>query len=92
MYIPRMDRLSYRLLLIWLALLAGLLLSQQVAPRLSYGLLVAVACGCPVVAGLLLWWVYGGLRQAWRRAQALRRAGKWRRGKPANREWTGLEE
>lgn len=87
-----MERLIRQLLLVWLALLASLLLSQQFAPRLSFGLLVAVTCGCPVVAILLLWRVGLELRRVWRRVQVLRRAGKWRREKPDNREWTGVEE
>ncbi len=82
-----MERLIRRLLLVWLALLAGLLLSQQLAPQLSYSLLVAVAAGSPVVAGLLLWRVVLGLREAWHRFRVLRRAGKWRRAKPENRSW-----
>jgi hypothetical protein len=87
-----MERLIHRLLLVWLALLAGLLLSQQFAPRLSYGLLVAVAFGSPVVVVLLLGRVVLGLRQAWHRALVLRRAGRWRREKPDNRNWMEVKK
>jgi hypothetical protein len=82
-----MERLIPRLLLAWLVLLAALLLSERLAPHLRYGLLVAVACGSPVVVVLLLWRVVLGLREAWRRFQVLRRAAKWRREKPGSREW-----
>jgi hypothetical protein len=74
-----MPTLIRRLLLAWFALLAALLLSQRLAPSWSYGLLMAVALGCPVVAGLLLRWAGQGLHQAWRRAQVLRRAARWKR-------------
>lgn len=43
-----MERSPYRLLLVWLSLLGGVLLSQSlVYARLAYGLLVVVACGIP---------------------------------------------
>ncbi|MBF9219696.1 hypothetical protein [Hymenobacter ruricola] len=87
----QMERLLHRLLLAWLALLAALLLSLRFAPALSYGLLLAVAIGCPVVVGLLLGLVALGLRGAWRRARVLRRAAKWRREQPDNREWLGRD-
>ncbi|MBO2010871.1 hypothetical protein [Hymenobacter negativus] len=74
-----MSTFTRRFLVLWLALLAALLLSQYAVPNLSYGLLLAMAVGCPVVAGLLLWWVGLGLRQAWHRARALRQAARWKR-------------
>lgn len=74
-----MLALIRHLLLLWLALLAALLLSQRLAPSLNYGLMLALALGCPVVAGLLLWWAVLELRQAWHRVRVLRRAAKWPR-------------
>jgi hypothetical protein len=87
-----MEHLIRRLLFAWLFLLAALLLSQQFAPSLSYGLLVAVACGCPVVVALLLWLAWLRLRDKWHRFQVLRRAAKWRREWPDGGEWMGLNE
>jgi hypothetical protein len=82
-----MPLLIRRLLLAWLSLLAALLLSQRFAPSLGYGLMLAVAAGCPVVAGLLLWVMWLRLREAWRRAQVLRRTARWKRPKPS--QWPG---
>jgi hypothetical protein len=76
-----MERTIRCLLRMWLALLAGLLLSQTVAPRLSYALMAVVACSSPVVAVLLLWLATLRLRDAHRRIQVLRRAAKWKRPK-----------
>ena len=90
-YFNCMERLIRRLLLAWLILLGALLLSQRVAPQLSYGLLVAVAWGCPVVVVLLFWRVVLGLRESWHRFKVLRRAAKWRREKPANKDWLELD-
>lgn len=87
-----MERTIRRRLLIWLALLGGALLSQRFAPQLSYGLLVAVAMGCPVVAVLLLWLVALRLREAWHRLRVLQRAAKWRRERPATRKWMELDK
>jgi len=75
-----------RLLLAWLLLLAGVLLTQ-VRPfsgsvRLGYWLLVVVALGSPVVALLLLWLTGLRLREAFYRLRVLRRAAKWKRKLP----------
>lgn len=87
-----MERLIHRLLLVWLVLLGSLLLSQRLAPGLSHGLLVAVACGSPLVVLLLLWRVALGLRDAVRRLLVLRRAAKWRWKKPDPGQWLELDE
>lgn len=87
-----MQRTIRRLLLIWLVLLGCLLLSQRIAPGLSYGLLVAVTCGSPVVAGLLLWLVVLRLRDAVRRIRVLSRAAKWHKHKLQHRMWQGMRE
>ena len=82
-----MEPTIRRLLLAWLALLAALLLSQQLALRLSDGLLVAVTVGSPVVAGLLLRPVAFGLREAIHRWRVLRQAANWKRPRPTDDEW-----
>ncbi len=80
------ERIIRRLLLAWLLLLAGVLLTQ-VRPflggaRLGYWLLVVVALGSPVVALLLLWLMGLRLREAFYRLRVLRRAAKWKRKLP----------
>lgn len=85
---PKSERLIRRLLLAWLLLLGGTLLTQVFpfpgSARLGYGLVVAVALGSPVVGLLLLWWVGLGLRDAYYRLRMLRRAAKWRRQAPSD--------
>jgi fatty acid desaturase len=73
-----MERTIRYLLLAWLLLVGGVLLSQSLGhSRLAYGLLVTVAWGSPAVVALL-WVVWQGLRGSFRRLQVLRRAAKWK--------------
>jgi hypothetical protein len=75
-----MERLPRCLLLVWLGLLGGVLLSQALGhTRLACGLLVAVAYGIPVVVGVLLRFVWRGLRTSFHRLQVLRRAARWKK-------------
>lgn len=91
------ERISRRLLLAWLLLLGGVLLTQAFpfpgSTRLSYWLIVPVGLGSPVVAGLILWLMGLRLREAFHRLRVLRRAAKWKRKEPANAwimdDWTG---
>ncbi len=80
------ERVIRRILLVWLLLLAGVLLTQ-VRPFLGsawlgYWLLVVVALGSPVVALLLLLLMGLRLREAFYRLRVLRRAAKWKRKVP----------
>lgn len=81
------ERVIRRLLIIWLLLLGGVLLTQvhpfPGSTRLGYWLLVAVALGSPAVALLLLWLMGLRLREVLHRLRALRRAARWKREKPA---------
>jgi hypothetical protein len=80
------ERIIRRLLLVWLLLLAGVLLTQVYpfsgSARLGYWLLVVVALGSPVVALLLLWLIGLRLREAFYRVRVLRRAARWKRKAP----------
>ena len=77
-----MERLIRRFLIVWLSLLGGVLLVQQIpfsaSPRLGYWLLLAVAGGSPVVVVLLLWQSLLRLRDAARRLRMVRRARQWK--------------
>ena len=91
------ERIIRRLLLAWLLLLGGVLLTQAFpfpgSTRLGYWLLVAVALGSPVVAGLILWLMGLRLREAFHRLRVLRRAAKWKRKERSDawalEDWTG---
>jgi hypothetical protein len=87
-----------RLLIAWLLLLGGALLTQAFpfpgSTRLGYWLVVAVALGSPVVALLLFWLMGQDLRRFFYRLRVLRRAAKWKRTEPPTsswfkQEWTG---
>ncbi|NML67132.1 hypothetical protein HHL22_18155 [Hymenobacter sp. RP-2-7] len=88
------ERVIHRLLLAWVLLLGGLLLLQAYpfpgSAQLSYWLVVAVALGSPVVAGLLLWLAGLGLRSAYHQLRVLRRAAQWTRQEPSD-EWLNEE-
>jgi len=87
-----MERLPHRLLLVWLSLLGGVLLSQSLGyTQLSYGLLVAVTCGIPVVVVVLLRLVWLRLRDSFRRLQVLRRAAKWKWPDHDKDDWRKLD-
>ncbi len=79
----RSERVIYSLLIAWLLLLGGVLLTQvhpfSGSARLGYWLLVVVALGSPVVALLLLWLMGLRLWEAFSRLRVLRRAAKWKR-------------
>ena len=83
-----MGRSPYRLLLVWLSLLGGMLLSQSLGyTQLAYGLLVVVVCGIPVVVVVLLRFVWLGLRHHFHRLLVLRRAAKWKWPSRHNDDW-----
>jgi hypothetical protein len=80
------ERIIRRLLVAWLLLFGGVLLTQwhpfPGSMRLGYWLLVAVALGSPVVALLMLWLLGARLRELGYRVRVLRRAAKWKRKEP----------
>lgn len=77
-----MERTIRRVLIAWLSLIGGAVLTQQVpfpgSRRLGYWLLAAVVSGIPVVMAGCLWLAGLGLQDALWRIRVLRRAAKWK--------------
>jgi len=83
-----MERLIYRIRLLWVLLLGGALLTQYVGwSKLAYWFFVPVVVGLPLMLLAMLRELVLQARHIWWRIQRLRRARKWKRERPSDARW-----